>query len=60
MSGFGNLQLLGIRDQVKTLSMAPTDFRSVLQVVNYGRSASLHVKLSQPPIALRRVGTRGY
>jgi GDPmannose 4,6-dehydratase len=34
MPGFGNLQLLGIRDRVGTLSMAPTDFRSVLQAVN--------------------------
>lgn len=34
MPGFGNLQLLGIRERVGTLSMAPTDFRSVLQAVN--------------------------
>jgi GDPmannose 4,6-dehydratase len=34
MPHFGNLQLLGIREQVETLSMAPTDFRSVLQAVN--------------------------
>jgi len=31
---FDNLQALGIRGQVETVSMAPIDFRSVLQVVS--------------------------
>ena len=30
---FSNLRELGIRDQVKTLSLQPTDFRSVLQAI---------------------------
>ncbi len=34
MANFGNLRALGIRDQVETLSMAPIDFRSVLQAVS--------------------------
>lgn len=34
MTRFANLQALGIRDQVQTLSMAPIDFRSVLQAVS--------------------------
>jgi GDPmannose 4,6-dehydratase len=33
MSGFQNLVRLGIRDQVTVLSMVPTDFRSILQVL---------------------------
>jgi len=32
--GFNNLKLLGIREEVETLSMAPIDFRSVLQAVS--------------------------
>ena len=31
---FANLRTLGIREQVETLSMAPIDFRSVLQAVS--------------------------
>jgi GDPmannose 4,6-dehydratase len=34
MTRFGNLRALGIREQVETLSMAPIDFRSVLQAVS--------------------------
>lgn len=34
VAGFGNLHALGIHNQVKTLSMAPIDFRSVLQAVS--------------------------
>ncbi len=41
MPGFGNLLLLGIRDQVETLSMAPFDFRSVLQAVNKVETSGL-------------------
>lgn len=33
MSSFGNLRLLGIKEQIKLVSMALTDFRSVLQVL---------------------------
>lgn len=32
-NAFNGLNVLGIRDQVETLSMSPTDFRSTLQVV---------------------------
>lgn len=34
VASFGNLDRLGIRDEIKTLSMAPIDFRSVLQAVS--------------------------
>jgi GDPmannose 4,6-dehydratase len=34
MSSFRNLDRLGIRDRVKLVSMAPSDFRSVIQVLN--------------------------
>ena len=33
LSSFSNLQRLGIRDRVQVHSMAPTDFRSVLQTI---------------------------
>ena len=33
MSGFSNLKTLGIKDRVKLVSIALTDFRSVLQVI---------------------------
>jgi len=34
MNAFAGLQSLGIRDQIKALSMSPVDFRSVLQVIS--------------------------
>jgi len=34
IAAFGNLERLGIRDRVQTLSMAPNDFRSVLHVLS--------------------------
>ncbi len=34
VASFSNLARLGVREQVETLSMAPNDFRSVLQVVS--------------------------
>jgi GDPmannose 4,6-dehydratase len=34
VSGFSNLQKLDVRNRVQVLSMAPNDFRSVLNVLN--------------------------
>ena len=64
MPGFGNLQLLGIRDQVETLSMAPTDFRSVLQAVkrvepdeiyNFAGQSSVGLSFEQPVETLESI-----
>ncbi len=53
VSTFGNLHILGIRERVKTLSMALNDFRSVLHVLNkvspdevYNLSGQSSVELS--------------
>lgn len=41
-SAFGNLETLGIRDRVETLSMAPHDFRSVLQALRRSQADEVY------------------
>ncbi len=57
VASFANLERLGIRDRVQTLSMAPTDFRSVLHVLsrtepdeiyNLSGQSSVHLSFEQP------------
>ncbi len=64
-SGFANLEALGIRDRVETLSMAPHDFRSVLQalrrsapdeVYNLAGQTSVLVSFEQPVETFESIG----
>ncbi|MDO8989278.1 MAG: GDP-mannose 4,6-dehydratase [Sideroxyarcus sp.] len=57
MNVFAGLQTLGVRDQIKTLSMSPVDFRNVLQVIseirpheiyNLGGQSSVGLSFEQP------------
>lgn len=64
MSSFANLQRLGIRDKVRTVSMAINDFRSVLQTVirvrpdelyNLAGQSSVGLSFQQPVEALESI-----
>lgn len=64
MSGFGNLVRLGIRDRVEVASMAPSDFRSVLQVLakyqpdeiyNLAGQSSVGLSFEQPVETLESI-----
>ncbi|HEY9738316.1 MAG TPA: GDP-mannose 4,6-dehydratase [Trichocoleus sp.] len=66
MSSFGNLKQLGIYDRVKLVSMATTDFRSVLQVVtrfdpdeiyNLAGQSSVGLSFDQPVETLESMAT---
>ena len=52
MSTFYNLNLLGIRDQVQTESMAPNDFRSVLQTLVKVKPDELYNLAGQSSVGL--------
>ena len=52
MSSLSNLERLGIRDRVRTLSMAPNDFRSVLQVVSEVRPREIYNLSGQSSVSL--------
>lgn len=52
MSGFGNLAVLGIRDQVEVASMAINDFRSVLQVLARFRPTEIYNLAGQTSVGL--------
>jgi GDPmannose 4,6-dehydratase len=52
MSSFRNLVQLGIREQVKLVSMALTDFRSVLQVMNKFQPAEVYNLAGQSSVGL--------
>lgn len=52
MSSFGNLRLLGIKEQVKLVSMALTDFRSVLQVLTKVRPDEVYNLAGQSSVGL--------
>lgn len=52
MSLFQNLEHLGIRNQVKTYSMAPNDFRSVLQVINTVQPDEIYNLAGQTSVGL--------
>ena len=66
MSKFHNLQSLGIREQVQVLSMAPNDFRSVLQalkqvqpdeIYNLAGQSSVGLSFEQPVETLESIAT---
>jgi GDPmannose 4,6-dehydratase len=66
MSSFGNLVQLGIKDQIKLVSMALTDFRSVLQVLtktqpdevyNLAGQSSVGLSFEQPVETLESIAT---
>jgi GDPmannose 4,6-dehydratase len=52
MSSFANLDRLGIRGQVKVVSMAITDFRSVLQVLSRHEPAEVYNLAGQSSVGL--------
>lgn len=63
---FTNLTLLGIRDRVKTISMASNDFRSVLQAIsasqpdeiyNLAGQSSVGLSFEQPAETLESIAT---
>lgn len=65
-STFGNLSRLGIRDRVKTVSMAVNDFRSVLQAIshsaphevyNLSGQSSVGLSFEQPAETLESIAT---
>ena len=66
ISGLQNLQYLGIRDRIKSLSMSLTDFRSVLQVLsqvqpheiyNLAGQSSVGLSFDQPVETLESIAT---
>ena len=66
LSTFANLQRLGIRDKVTTISMATNDFRSVLQAIvrsqpteiyNLAGQTSVGLSFEQPAEALESIAT---
>jgi GDPmannose 4,6-dehydratase len=52
MSNFRNLLRLGIQDQVTLLSMAPTDFRSVLQALKQSNPDEIYHLAGQSSVGL--------
>jgi GDPmannose 4,6-dehydratase len=52
MTAAGNLRQLGIREQVRIVSMAPTDFRSVLQVLKREMPDEIYNLSGQSSVAL--------
>lgn len=52
ISPFSGLSRLGIRDRVKTLSMSPIDFRSVLQVISRVRPHEIYNLAGQSSVGL--------
>lgn len=51
-TSFSNLQRLGIREQVKTLSMVPSDFRSVLNVLGSVQPDEIYNLAGQSSVGL--------
>ena len=52
VSRFGNLAYLGIRENVETLSMSLTDFRSVIQVLDKARPDEVYNLAGQSSVGL--------
>jgi GDPmannose 4,6-dehydratase len=52
MSSFTNLQVLGIRDKVSKLSMAPNDFRSVLSAIKRSNPDEIYFLAAQSSVGL--------
>jgi len=48
----GNLALLGVRDRVRMVSMAPSDFRSVLEAIDRARPDELYNLAGQTSVGL--------
>lgn len=66
LCAFANLQRLGIESQVRCVSMAPTDFRSVIQtlmdvepdeIYNLGGQSSVGLSFEQPVETLESIAT---
>lgn len=51
-SGFGNLQHLNIRDQIKLISMVPEDFRSVFMAVKQSNPDEIYYLAGQSSVGL--------
>ncbi len=51
-SGFTNLHRLGIRDQVKCVSMVPEDFRTVLVALRRSRASEVYYLAGQSSVGL--------
>ena len=51
-SSFGNLQRLGIRERVRTLSLLPEDFRSVLVALRVSRPEEVYSLAGQSSVGL--------
>jgi GDPmannose 4,6-dehydratase len=65
ISSFSNLEKLGIRERVQTISMAPNDFRSVLHVIsktepeeiyNLAGQSSVGLSFEQPVETMESIG----
>lgn len=52
VASLGNLQALGIADRVRLLSMAPRDFRSVLEAIDRARPDELYNLAGQTSVGL--------
>lgn len=52
VAGFGNLAALGVKHQVKTLSMAPNDFRSVLNALTRSDPDEIYYLAGQSSVGL--------
>lgn len=52
MSAFSNLHALGVREQVKLLSMVPTDFRSVLTALTRSNPDEIYFLAAQSSVGL--------
>jgi GDPmannose 4,6-dehydratase len=52
MSSFNNLRVLGVREQVNLLSMAPTDFRSVLSALARSDPDEIYFLAAQSSVGL--------
>ena len=52
LSLFRNISFLGIRDSIKTISMAPNDFRSVLQAINLSKPCEIYNLSGQSSVGL--------
>ena len=66
VSSFNNLKVLGIKDRVRTISMASNDFRSVLQAIstsnpneiyNLAGQSSVGLSFEQPAETLESIAT---
>lgn len=51
-ASFSNLLRLGIRDRVELISMAPTDFRSVFQAIEWSQPDEIYALAAQSSVGL--------